>query len=283
MKAYIIYHHDEAVKNASFIKMFQEEGKKHSIDFEYVDHSEYRNRPLPDLVLNRTRDYKVSQWYEEREVAVKHSSLITKLGNDKYKAIRYLSGKLPDKILATKWCPKSHLYRYDELEKYNAGNEMIIDRYIVKSLNGHGGTEVYMVYDIESQQSALNKLKGKDCIVQEIINSDSNDVRVYVVGGKIYAAILRHGNNDFRSNFSLGGKVSEYNLDDSQKQYIANFIKAFGGEELGMAGIDFIVTRDNKLIFNELEEMVGSRMLYKITDKDIVADYVSILAGGNII
>ena len=283
MKAYIIYHHDEAVKNASFIKMFQKEGKKHSIDFEYIDHSEYRNRPLPDLVLNRTRDYKVSQWYEEREVNVKHSSLITKIGNDKYKAIRYLSRNLSDKILVTKWCPQSYLYRYDELEKYTAANEMIMNRYIVKSLNGHGGTEVYMVSDIESQKSALNKLKGKDCIVLEIIDSDSNDVRVYVVDGRIYAAILRHGNNDFRSNFSLGGKVSEYNLNDSQKQFIANFIKAFGGKELGMAGIDFIVTRDNKLIFNELEEMVGSRMLYKITDKDIVADYVSILAGDNII
>ena len=41
-----------------------------------------------------------------------------------------------------------------------------------------------------------------------------------------------------------------------------------------MAGIDFILTKNNELIFNELEEMVGSRMLYANTDYNIVKDYV---------
>lgn len=86
--------------------------------------------------------------------------------------------------------------------------------------------------------------------------------------------MLRHGESDFRSNFSLGGKAVEYNLSESQKEYIMNFVKAFGGNELAMAGIDFILTKNNELIFNELEEMVGSRMLYANTDYNIVKDYV---------
>ena len=30
------------------------------------------------------------------------------------------------------------------------------------------------------------------------------------------------------------------------------------------AGIDFLLTKDNKLIFNEIEDVVGSRMLSKL-------------------
>lgn len=276
MKAYIIYHHNEAVKNASFIEMFKKAGEKHNIVFEYTEYSDYQNKPLPDFVLNRTRNYNVSKWYEERGVTVLHTSLITKLGNDKYEALKYLQNTLPSEILSMEWCPKSYLYRYDELIKFS--DKMIMGKYIIKSLNGHGGTEVYMVSDVASQKIALNALEGKDCLVQEIIKSNSDDLRVYILGGNIYAAMLRHGNNDFRSNFSLGGYVSEYHLSAEQKKYILHFIKAFGGKSLGMVGIDFIVTTDNRLVFNELEEMVGSRMLYKCTDKDIVSDYVLMLS-----
>ena len=46
-----------------------------------------------------------------------------------------------------------------------------------------------------------------------------------------------------------------------------------------MAGLDFIIREDGRLVFNELEEMVGCRMLYANTGKDIVKDYVKWLAG----
>ena len=45
-----------------------------------------------------------------------------------------------------------------------------------------------------------------------------------------------------------------------------------------MVGIDFILTRDGSLIFNELEEMVGSRMLYNCSKHDIVKEYVEQIA-----
>lgn len=275
MKAYIIYHPEEALKNASFIDLFKKNGLKYGIYFEYISCYEYKSNPVPDLVINRTRDYTISLWYEKHGACVFHSSIITKISNDKYLTIKYLEEKLPDNIFKTKWCPDSYLYSEHELRDYYKSDEMIRDRFIIKALNGHGGTEVFYVSDLQSQKKALAKLSGKDCIVQEVINSDSNDIRVYIVGGRIYAAILRHGNEDFRSNYSLGGCVSEYKLNQNQKEYIEKFIEAFGGDKLGMAGIDFILDKNDNLIFNELEEMVGSRMLYKCTDKDIVSDYLS--------
>ena len=41
-----------------------------------------------------------------------------------------------------------------------------------------------------------------------------------------------------------------------------------------MAGMDFIVDSAGNLVFNEVEEMVGCRMLYQYTDLDIVKDYI---------
>ena len=43
---------------------------------------------------------------------------------------------------------------------------------------------------------------------------------------------------------------------------------------LGLAGLDFIIADDGRLVFNELEEMAGCRMIYQNTGRDIVRDYV---------
>ena len=117
-------------------------------------------------------------------------------------------------------------------------------------------------------------LKGQDCLLQERIQSRSQDLRIYILGGEIYQGILRTGKGDFRSNFSRGGQVEAYELNDKQKQWIQAFIDAFPREWLGMIGMDFILTEDGRLVFNEVEEMVGCRMLYQCTSRDIVKDYI---------
>ena len=47
----------------------------------------------------------------------------------------------------------------------------------------------------------------------------------------------------------------------------------FRSLSIGMAGIDFIF-HQGQMVFNELEDMVGARGLYSLTDHDIVDDYV---------
>ena len=47
----------------------------------------------------------------------------------------------------------------------------------------------------------------------------------------------------------------------------------------GMYSIDFLPLPDGRLIFDEVEEMVGCRMLYQYTEHDIVKDYVTYLFG----
>lgn len=297
--AYIIYYDEEANKNSGFIDMLKSECRKYDIALEYISfekvnlmsESSFENKfKKIFFVINRTREYKLSLRFEKINVKVFHSSKITELGNNKYKTYCYLKEYFERNKNEPQgeWIAHTVLVKADDLN--NVLNDYIGKDYVIKSVDGHGGSQVFSLNDDgtklglyrKNRDNAKNNiykaLQGHDCVLQKRIDSDSNDIRLYIVFGKIYAAVLRHGNDGFKSNFSLGGSVEEYFPDEEQKKIIEKFIEAFGAEQLSMAGIDFILTRDGNLIFNELEEMVGSRMLYNCSKHDIVREYVEQIA-----
>ena len=297
--AYIIYYDEEANKNSGFIDMLKSECRKYDIALEYISfekvnlmsESSFENKfKKIFFVINRTREYKLSLRFEKINVKVFHSSKITELGNNKYKTYCYLKEYFERNKNEPQgeWIAHTVLVKADDLN--NVLNDYIGKDYVIKSVDGHGGSQVFSLNDDGTKLGSYRKnrdnaknniykaLQGHDCVLQKRIDSDSNDIRVYIVFGKIYAAVLRPGNDGFKSNFSLGGSVEEYFPDEEQKKIIEKFIEAFGAEQLSMAGIDFILTRDGNLIFNELEEMVGSRMLYNCSKHDIVREYVEQIA-----
>lgn len=297
--AYIIYYDEEAKKNSGFIEMLKSECRKYDIALEYISfekvnlmsESSFENKfKKIFFVINRTREYKLSLRFEKINVKVFHSSKITELGNNKYKTYCYLKEYFERNKNEPQgeWIAHTVLVKTDDLN--NILNDYIGKDYVIKSVDGHGGSQVFSLNDDGTKHGSYRKnrdnaknniykaLQGHDCVLQKRIDSDSNDIRVYIVFGKIYAAVLRHGNDGFKSNFSLGGSVEEYFPDEEQKKFIEKFIKAFGAGQLSMAGIDFILTRDGNLIFNEIEEMVGSRMLYNCSKHDIVREYVEQIA-----
>lgn len=299
MNAYLIYRKEEAEKNREFIRLFEEAGRKYDIVFCTVSYSEYKEQELPDIVLNRTRDRNVSAWYEGRGVTVLHSSRITEIGNDKWKTLEYLKRHLAPEILAQEWCPdtvyvpkeqfkvwrkavweKDYAVLYEQVPFCKKGD------FVLKSVDGHGGQNVLAFPELhrsgflqEEQywQAFLEKihpLEGKNCLLQELVPSAGRDIRVYILGNQVYRGILRQGKDDFRSNFSLGGQVTPYDFSERELHWIEAFLRAFDGKVLGLAGIDFLLAEDGRLVFNELEEMVGCRMLYQSTECDIVGEYM---------
>lgn len=285
---YMVYTEAEGKKNQAFIEMFQKAGEAHDLLFSFVSIDEYLTKPLPDLVINRTRDARVSQWYESHRTPVYHDSDITTIGNDKYQTLQVLQRRLPDSIQETPWCPsgffvtqaqKTHLPLLRAQIRESLGD---MDTVVLKTVDGHGGREVFRlpadpVGEEAIWKQILAELSGRKLLCQEWIDSGGRDLRVYILWGEIYAAVLRQGGEDFRSNYSLGGQVQPYTLSGQEKAYISQFVQALGGRRLAMAGVDFLLSGDGTLVFNELEEMVGSRMLYQCTSFDIVSDFVSIL------
>lgn len=295
MQGYLIYKPEEAKKNHAFIELFYEAGKKYNIKISYISYDTYQSRPLPDFVLNRTRDSRVSFWFEKHGIPVFHQKEVVTLGNDKWKMLAFLSWNIrqniqyQDKIIL----PQSILKSAGQMKQYVTHKNMLINEireayikdtlsekkefqakdFVIKTVDGHGGNEVFLLSDFWENRQVL---ENHDCVIQERIDSEAKDLRVYILGGEIYQPILRQGAKDFRSNYSLGGQAASYTLSVSEREQMEAVLACFRENQmhLSMAGLDFIIRRDGTLVFNELEEMVGCRMLYANTNKNIVLDFM---------
>ncbi len=153
---------------------------------------------------------------------------------------------------------------------------------VIKTVSGHGGNQVICASEGKTEgevqreiREFMERFPGEDVILQEKIACRSRDVRMYILGNQMYQGVLRQGKGDFRSNYSLGGEVSVFRPSREQEDWMGQVFQGFGQLPLGMAGMDFLPGEDGKMYFNELEEMVGCRMLYQATDRDIVRDYVA--------
>ncbi|KAI4449739.1 hypothetical protein C823_004270 [Eubacterium plexicaudatum ASF492] len=211
---------------------------------------------VPQFVINRTRNERLAECLEQAGICVFNSSFVTKIGNDKAEAYRYMQQRnIP--IMPTVYGTRQPPQWYPA---------------VVKSCDGHGGTEVYFVQNKEEWQrwKEQSRQETKRYVIQKAASDFGMDVRVYVVGNKIKAAVLRRSRTDFRSNYCLGGHVRMYRLSAVERELAERVID---GLSIGMAGIDFIF-HQGQMVFNELEDVAGARGLYTLTDYDIVDDYV---------
>ena len=110
-------------------------------------------------------------------------------------------------------------------------------------------------------------------VCQKPASDLGRDVRVWVLGGKIVASILRVSTTDFRSNYCLGGSAQMYSLSAEEQgrvQKIIDLVTPLGADYYG---VDFVFD-NGRAIFNELEDAVGARMIYDLTDTDIIEMYI---------
>ncbi|MBP1586854.1 MAG: hypothetical protein ILO53_00425 [Clostridia bacterium] len=160
--------------------------------------------------------------------------------------------------------------------------------YVLKTSAGHGGSGVWLAgggterrasecADGAGEVRAAPKVtNGADCIpappefpecadgglaAQRFIEGAEGDVRVYVLGGKIVAAALRTSTG-FKSNISLGGNAAPYGLSDSERAAVERLYGSLSVKP-DFAGFDFIPA-GGEFIFNEMEDVVGTRMLYSV-------------------
>src|SRR5699024_12685425 len=100
----------------------------------------------------------------------------------------------------------------------------------------------------------------------------SKEVQVIIVGQEIIGAVLRDSKDDFRANFTISGSARLYEIKDAERQMIQKITTQF---DLGMVGIDFLIGSDGSLLFNEIEDIVGSRTLSAVSDINIIQKYIT--------
>lgn len=276
---WIIYEPDDAVKNSWFIEKLQKELKACELKLVYTDKLRdlsLNDADLPLFIINRSRNADIAYHYEEKGVRVFNPGKVTEIGNDKD-----LSYALADR-LGIKYMP----YISVETVSYTEISRMAYDfgyPFVMKPSDGHGGRHVFLIRDNDELHTALQDIMHtirihpyKKLILQKPCSVAGRDLRIYLINNNPVAAMLRCAgkDEDFRANFSLGGTASLITPTNEEKNMAEKISKALPSDFIG---IDLIYDGDGVPVFNEIEDAVGSRMLYTYTDIDIIkmfADHI---------
>ncbi|SCW45987.1 gamma-F420-2:alpha-L-glutamate ligase [Ruminococcaceae bacterium YRB3002] len=223
------------------------------------------NTMPPDIAISRTIWPQLSVALELAGVRVYNNSEVSRICNDK--ALTYL-------YTAQHGIQSIDTKVFDKRFESECGAE----RYpvIVKSSMGHGGSEVLLVNGDDEYRTAVEQIRGDGFVEQPLCEPAGRDVRVYVMGGKILAAALRSSDSSYKSNYSLGGHATAYELRDSDRELVAKIIGAVPAE-MDFVGIDFLLCGD-RLLFNEIEDVVGTRMMYEVYNMDAAALFTRYIA-----
>ena len=142
---------------------------------------------------------------------------------------------------------------------------------VAKPADGHGGAGVAWLRDADALAAYAESVQsGERFLIQKPVVTGW-DVRLYILGGEIYSAVLRTSDTDFRSNFSLGGHAECIEPDSGMRALVRRILDIM---PLDFAGIDLLRSPDGGYILGEIEDAVGCRMLYQLTDKDPARDFI---------
>ena len=141
--------------------------------------------------------------------------------------------------------------------------------FIMKQLESAQGNGVFLIKDRKhaTEIITLHQKANKKFLIQEYIaECKGADIRAFVVGNQVIAAMRRRAQNgDFRSNLHQGGKAEKIELTDEQKNTALIAAKTMG---LAVAGVDMIESRRGPLIL-EVNASPGLEGIEKITKVNI--------------
>lgn len=216
-----------------------------------------------DFVINRTRDSLIGKHFEKMGCRVFNNSDVTEICNHKGKTHQLINSHGIPSV-------KTIL---GNVHYFNPAMLPFSYPVVLKSVSGHGGSEVYLLKNELELTTHLASLRTEDFVLQEPCTNPGVDIRVFALGGEIVAAVRRFCPTDFKSNYSLGGSATAYQLQPHEKQLVEQIL---GILPFDFIGIDFIINQEGDLLFNEIEDVVGTRTLYlNYPDMDIVDQFLS--------
>lgn len=257
MTGWVIYYREDYMKNKKFMHFIREGFAEYNINIRVIileeqDSEGLLNKNKPDFVINRSRDAKIAKQLFQVGVRVFNHYKVTEIANDKERTYKYLTGIVPYMPLLSE------------------DSKITDDAYIIKSCNGHGGNQVFLVKNDEEKKAAIKAMNGEKYVLQKCCSDLGKDVRVYIIGSKIVQAMLRTSTKSFKSNYSLGGAARPYILNQRETEMVESIVERL---PLDYGGIDFIF-HHGKAVFNEIEDAVGARMIYENTDIHIIKLFV---------
>lgn len=246
----IVYNSADQEKNSWFIDHALKLLNDENVSLSYLDEDyllDHIRRHEVDFVIYRARNSELVKALEEKGIKVFNNYLTNKTANDKYLAYQFFKeNKLP--------CVETFLDK-----------GKLKFPFIMKSLTGHGGREVFLVNKDEAIRNVLRKFPRHSFLYQKFLTTEG-DVRIYLLNNEIIGAVKRVSESDYRHNYSLGGEVTPFEPSEEMKEGAIKISKLLGADYIG---VDLLLLKDGYL-FNEIEDPVGSRMLLKASNIDSV-------------
>lgn len=274
LNGWLIYRKEDAQKNQSYIQWFIDEAKQQQINLQLVLReqlkvgiinnqrkiiSEQTPVDLPDFAVVRTIEPMLNKWLEDVGIRAFNSSNISFLCNNK-STTYYEISKLQIPMVDT------YIYQQQDL----SASPPLPYPFIIKSATGRSGKQVALIESELDWQT--HGITSDHVIIQTCDVQLGKDVRVFVIGKEIIGAVLRENPNDFRANYTLGGTARKYVLNQAETSLINKIVNAF---DFDLVGIDFLIGHNGQLLFNEIEDVVGSRTLSVTSDINLLEKYVS--------
>lgn len=148
---------------------------------------------------------------------------------------------------------------------------------VIKLLEGTQGKGVILADSHQSAVSIINAFKemSANILVQEFIEeSRGTDIRCFVVGDKVVAAIKRQAKEgEFRANVHQGGKALKVKLTPQERAIAIGAAKTMG---LKVAGVDLIRSHHGPLVL-EINSSPGLEGIEKATHVNVamkVIEYI---------
>lgn len=142
---------------------------------------------------------------------------------------------------------------------------------IIKLLEGTQGIGVVLAETNKAAESVINAFKSlkAQILVQEFIKEAKGvDLRCFVIGDKVVAAMERHAaEGEFRANIHMGGKGYKAKITPQERRMA---IKAAKAMELRVAGVD-IIRSDRGPMILEINSSPGLEGVEGATNVDIAS------------
>ena len=140
---------------------------------------------------------------------------------------------------------------------------------IIKPLFGSMGHGMVRVGDPELAFRVVRPLQQMRAVfyLQQAVDHDGRDVRVFVVGGRVLGAIARIAPaGEWRTNVARGGAARAVELPAAWQQLAVRAAAAVGAD---YAGVDLLESRDGELFVIEVNGIPGWRGLQQATGIDV--------------
>lgn len=189
---------------------------------------------------------------------------------------RYSIDKVTDLAkLVQKGLPVPDTYWARTFARYPGFAKKLEYPLVVKSARMGRGAGVFKI----DEQKGLLKLvsefeeeekKTKSWLLQKFIPYQY-DLRILIIGERVFTMRRIPAKGEFRANFSLGGRVELFRLDEEGQKLAVGALEAIG---MSVGGVDMLITAENKRFILEVNHSPGFAGMEKATGENIARAYV---------